>query len=272
MNPPGSSLPARTPADTMRLRVAHGSVRDTLGAIRNLEQLLKSVRVHPKDIAEIVPVSLEALPPMEAAIREVLSGIARQAPAAVTELDKLVWPRFTELRTTLATASGSKINARIRLQLEDVVSRSVQELDAARVLWELLEEACGAPRTEVDVAEALRTTLRKPKREEPVAPMLVGLVVDEAVELLASARFLGLLVTAAVAQLGSRAASAGLVVRVGAVPNGLVLAPGESAPESIAVQPIHQVRATIPCVDAATRLMAATVSRETDRLTIVWAR
>ena len=71
-------------------------------------------------------------------------------------------PRIDELDQALRDATTKVMNAKTRLTLEDVVSRCSFELDAARELLQLLEDAVFARRVRVDPRELVREAFTSP--------------------------------------------------------------------------------------------------------------
>lgn len=118
-------------------------MREALGAIRNLEQLLGSVRVGPKALSEVVPDARAACRELASATSELLNGLRPHLAEAkpVEQLAGFIEPRIDELESALARAAGGPINASARLTLESTVARVVADIDAARGLIELLETA-----------------------------------------------------------------------------------------------------------------------------------
>jgi hypothetical protein len=127
---------------------ARGTLREALGAVRNLAQLLHSLRVAPKSLAQVLPDVLEACTPMRASVQTLLAAVAEDAAVepARGALESFFDPRIAELEAALRDAMSRSLNAKSRLALEDVVAKCSFELGAARELLQLLENAlCERP-------------------------------------------------------------------------------------------------------------------------------
>lgn len=146
------------------LASARGSLRETLGALRNLAQLLHSLRVAPKSLSSVLPDVLDGCKPMRASAHAWLSALGddpRVMPAK-RELAAFFTPRIDELEAALRDAATRPMNAKTRLTLEDAVSKCSFELDAGRELLELLEHAVFARRVRLDPRELVREAFTSP--------------------------------------------------------------------------------------------------------------
>lgn len=153
-NPP-SSRPYL--ADNPSLVEARGTLRDALGALGNLDQLLRSLRVGPKAISAVLPDVLDSCGPAQLAVRELLTaaGTGLGSTVAVTELEHFFDPRFEELKDSIGGATKTSMQARHRLELERTVTRLWPELEAGRALVDLLEDALSAPGIRLKLRELL---------------------------------------------------------------------------------------------------------------------
>jgi hypothetical protein len=136
---------------------AQGRLRDALAGLRNLAQLLHSVRVGPRSIEDVLPDVHAAAASIEELTREVLAAVAKALPDsdAATALAEFVAPRASELERTLAAAVGKPVNAKARLALEHAVTRLLAELEGARELLGLLDEAAHGGRVRVRLVDLL---------------------------------------------------------------------------------------------------------------------
>jgi hypothetical protein len=135
-----------------------------LGALRNLSQLLHSLRVAPKSLLSVLPDVLEACAPMRTSADTWLVALApekRIAPARAA-LAAFFFPRIDALETALRDAASRPMNAKSRLALEDVVAKCSFELDAGRELLELLENAIYARSVRLDPRELVREAFTAP--------------------------------------------------------------------------------------------------------------
>jgi hypothetical protein len=146
-----------------RLSAASGVMRDTLGAIHNLQHLLGSVKVGPKALARVIPDVHASCVPMIAAARDLVLGASHSLSSAtsIKALGELVTSRMEELERTLAGASG-QLRASDRLKLEVAVAAGVRDLDGALELVELLVEASATGSVPVDVTDVIRESAVRP--------------------------------------------------------------------------------------------------------------
>jgi hypothetical protein len=174
--PPHAFRPA--PAEHERLEEARGRLRDALGGISNLDQLLHSVRVGPKALVTVLPDVLASCVDIRRAADELLGVFEHYlpSPAAPIALRSFVNPRVQELERELAAANERSMNAKHRLQLENVVDRVSQDLVAARWLIDLLDDALWSPAVRLDlhelVREASKTSVSAAESVESVAVTL----------------------------------------------------------------------------------------------------
>jgi hypothetical protein len=147
-----------------RLAAASGVMRDTVGAIHNLQHLLGSVKVGPKALARVIPDVHASCAPMMVAARDLVATAREKAQSAASagELAELVVVRMRELERALDIANASSLRASDRLNLESTVGRVVRDLDGALELVELLVEASATSRVPVDVTDVVRESANRP--------------------------------------------------------------------------------------------------------------
>lgn len=147
---------------------ARGALREALGAVRNLTQLLASLRVAPKAIERVLPDVLEACSPMRISVETLLTAVS-QHPAAEPARDALrefFDPRIQELEAALKTAMTRPLNAKARLALEDVVAKRTSDLGAGRELVQVLENAFWERPVRLVPEELVRESLSSPPGTE----------------------------------------------------------------------------------------------------------
>ncbi len=149
---------------TAALDIERGSLREYLGGLRNLAQLLHSLRVGSRPLSSVLPDVLSACDPLRHAMGEILAAAraSLQAEEAADELNAYVSPRIDEVITSLTGAMGRPLSVKMRLQLEASMSRLSQELDTARGLFELLVDAISGPAMRLDVLELARQSFAGP--------------------------------------------------------------------------------------------------------------
>ena len=131
------------PTSEAALSRARGSLRDALGGLSNLRQLLQSVKVGPKAISDVLGSVQSSCAAIPATVRTLVHSDKPNAneDTVVTELTSFIEPRAEKLQSALAKASKKPIYAANRLSLEKVVLEVLPELEAARELAELLDNA-----------------------------------------------------------------------------------------------------------------------------------
>jgi hypothetical protein len=160
-DPPSSHAFVR---GTAALDIERGSLRESLGSLRNLAQLLHSLRVGARPISTVLPGARDACPPLRHAMGEILAA-ARAALGETEAADRLndyVTPRIQELEAALADATDKPFNVKMRLLLEERVTRLSQELDTARSLFDLLAESLCGRAIRLDVLELSRQSFAGP--------------------------------------------------------------------------------------------------------------
>lgn len=148
---------------------ARGTLREALGAVRNLAQLLHSLRVAPKSLSQVLPDVLEACEPMRESMQILLAAIG-EGPTldpARAALEEFVNPRIGELEAALSVAMTRPLNARSRLALEEVVSNASFQLEGARALLQLLEDAICERNVRLDPRELVREAFTAPESSRP---------------------------------------------------------------------------------------------------------
>jgi hypothetical protein len=81
---------------------------------------------------------------------------------AAEQLKAYVTPRLEELETALTNASGKPLSVKMRLSLEERVTRLSQELDTARGLFDLLGDSIAGRPMRLDVLELSRQSFSGP--------------------------------------------------------------------------------------------------------------
>jgi len=259
--PPSSHLSAEGPqAD------ARGVFRDALGGLSNLRQLLHSIRVGPKALGAVLPDVHASCEPLGVSLEELLEAIASELPEprATDGLRTFVTPRLSELEKALATAMRSALNARNRLQLEEVVDRLSRELDTVRELVELLEDAIEGPTVRLSLLEIVRQAAAGPERagREGIRATLSS--TPEGLELLVNARVAMALLASGANLVAGGDAQAVPHVQIGKLPQGgcgLSVSREPEAGEALSLPRRWLIEPTLPCLEVAARLAGARLER-----------
>jgi hypothetical protein len=154
---------------------AHGSVRDGLAALRNLENLLKSPRIGPRALGQVVAEVRPGSRPLGDAFSLLIDIIGRRNGnlPLVSELTAFTQARVTRLDNALVHAVRSDMGAKARLTLEAEVGRLASELDALRRLVDLLDAATSLAPTELDLNAVATVALAKLAAPVPRPPRMV---------------------------------------------------------------------------------------------------
>ena len=149
---------------TAALETERGNLRESLGGLRNLAQLLHSLRVGSRPLSSVIPDARAACDPLRHAMGEILAAaqsVLGEAEAAGS-LKAYVTPRLGELEAALTQASEKPLSVKMRLSLEECVTRLSQELDTARGLFDLLGDSIAGRPMRLDVLELARQSFSGP--------------------------------------------------------------------------------------------------------------
>ncbi len=149
---------------TGALDIERGNLRESLGGLRNLAQLLHSLRVGSRPLSNMLPGARDACDPLRSAMGQILAA-ARTAlgeSSATSSLEEYVAPRIGELEAALTEAAQRPLSVKMRLSLEERVTRLSQELDMARILFDLLADSIAGSSMRLDVLELSRQSFAGP--------------------------------------------------------------------------------------------------------------
>jgi hypothetical protein len=149
---------------TAALDIERGKLRESLGGLRNLAQLLHSLRVGSRPLSNVLPAARDACDPLRHAMGEILAAVHSSLgeAAAADSLQAFVEPRLRELESALTDASDKPLSVKTRLSLEESVTRLSQELDTARGLFDLLADSITARPMRLDVLDLSRQSFGGP--------------------------------------------------------------------------------------------------------------
>jgi hypothetical protein len=253
-----------TPAEQETLETARGHLRDALGSVRNLAQLLHSVRVGPRAIAAVLPAVHGPCELIEGSVRTLLDVVAKRLPdrSATDELTAYVAPRAQELSRELALALDKPMNARLRLRLEEAITRLSRELDAARALVDLLDDSVRGSAVRLNLDEIVREAAKSPDPGNAAASITLSVEPNLRGEVLVIPR-----VAIALLGVGARlvAQSGELEPHLGALAPSLALqtleiraAPAQGETVSFSAPPV--IAPTLACATSAARVLGATLT------------
>jgi hypothetical protein len=160
-SPPSSLAFAR---ESAALVTERGNLRESLGGLRNLGQLLNSLRVGSRPLSSVLPASRDAVDPLRHSMGAIIAAVvgALGEQQATADLTAYVSPRLAELEAALAEAAERALNVKTRLSLEESVTRLSRELDSARHLFDLLCDAIAARPIHLEVLELARQSFSGP--------------------------------------------------------------------------------------------------------------
>lgn len=264
--PPTAGWPP--PVDP-RLDAARGSLRDTIGALQNLEQLLKSSRVGPRALGAVIPDVRASLDSLLGAERELLGAVRQRLPDAQAPngLEQFISPRVESLEGALLAAERQPLNAKHRLALERVVTASARELDVARGLVELLEQAVQGPTTRVDLLELVRGSSQAADQAAGATIAATLNAADKDIELVVNPRVAASLIAIGVRLVHARAqhvAPQVIVRRSKPAECSVTIDGGVRSGERFFVAKQLVIAPTAACAEAAAQLSGARLEQSAD--------
>lgn len=160
-DPPSSHSFARRP---VALDIERGALREGLGSLRNLAQLLHSLRVGSRPLSSVLPGARDGCEQLRQAMAAILSAVRTTLgdTDAADRLHEYVAPRLQELTTALTEASERPLSVKTRLSLEERVTRVSHELETARALFDLLADSIAGRPMLLDVLELARQSFAGP--------------------------------------------------------------------------------------------------------------
>jgi len=259
-----SDKPDEGPDPRARLEAARGDLRDALGSVRNLAQLLHSVRVGPRAIESVLPDVRDSCARIGALSRTVLDTVAGWLPERKAADELLAWmlPRAEALEAELARSSGKPVNAKTRLALEHAVTGLSRDLEAARALIDLLDDATRGNHVQLALADLLRTgAAARDDVERVEARAAPGLGREVTLNPRACSLVMGV-----GARLVSDAGRGKPLIRLESGPSGqqLVVESSGAAGDAVSLPTLPLVGPTLGCVEAAARACGARALWEPD--------
>jgi hypothetical protein len=248
-------------------------LRNALGGLKNLDQLLRSIRVGPKAVASVVPDVHASCSTMLTASNQLLDALGQKLAdrRPIEELKGFIDSRVRELERELAAARRKQMTAKNRLALEGVVTRLCREIDAARELIDLLEDAAWGPTVRVDLLELVRESMKAPGRDPdaaPTTPATLGLP-QERVDVYVNPRVAMGLLTIAVRLVVPDAATRPHI-ELSSQPPRVSIRSGPAEGERVVVPSRTLIAPTERCIEAAARLCGVGVERSAGVIELSW--
>lgn len=188
----------RPDVDQSRAEAYRGTVRDALGGLRNLEQLLGSLRVGPRALTSVLPDVCASCVPLAESIDGLAGLIASKLPGAgaiAQDIRRLTHQRLDGFASVLSAIEQQTLNARHRLRLEEAVSEATRDVESIVEIIDMLGEAGWGRVMPLRLSEVLREAYRSsdpPSSSQP-AVRLVLVNASEPGECLANPRALVLM-------------------------------------------------------------------------------
>src|SRR5260221_6560107 len=149
--------PIESSARLAPLSESRGIVRDALAAIGNLEHLLRSPRVGPRALAQVIPGLRGLCDPLLASVEQMLAQVRVSAElpveGACDELASFATTVCDRLRISLS--HNAAMDARSRLAFESSIVHAGAELNSVLQLLDLLIRATERSDTELHIDEVL---------------------------------------------------------------------------------------------------------------------
>lgn len=153
----------RPDREQLQVEAYRGTVRDALGGLRNLEQLLGSLRVGPRALLSVLPDIQACCSPLADAITGLSALVSTkliEASAVVSSLSLSTRASITTLEKSIESAGKSTFNAKSRLRLEQLVSATSRDIEGSFELIELLSEVAWGRTMPISLAEMAREAFR----------------------------------------------------------------------------------------------------------------
>ena len=278
MGSPTSSRDATPDSSTWPVR-PFGALRDALAVLRNLDQLLRSLRVGPKALATVLPEVHASCGVLLVSARALVDEVRVALPGGDGPLDTLwhfIEPRVHQLEHELAEAQKRPMSAKYRLGLQRTLVSLAGDLDAARALVDLLGNAVWGARVWLSPVELVNQSSQS---AEPILqrlpPLDSSLVVSgPGGELLVNARAALALVAIGVNWVAAEDSSATPVVSIvsGDTQCRIGIRQGGGFGEPLVVARWRIIEPTMACLAVAARAIDANIeSTEHGRaLAVTW--
>lgn len=255
----------------------HGALRDTLGAVTNLERLLSSRNVAPKAISQVLPDVQTCCRPLLAEVGGFCRELATKLdPAVILDLGSFIREQVERLDAATSVASKRQVNASVRLKLEREVVAVSRNLAGALPLTELLVGACQKQQPTIDLLELLRLSRSGDQPQTPGARVIQAGLFTEVDPLLvrANPRAMISLIGLCAAVLNVREAAAPVAVKLSLAPDGTAQTrlineqlPGKGF--RVLLPPV--VPPTAACIETAARGLGLDLLRTDESLCLSWS-
>jgi len=153
----------RPDVDQNRAETYRGTVRDALGGLRNLQQLLGSLRVGPRALSSVLPDVRSGCHALAEAIDGLSELVVAKLPDArqvADDVRQLVHTRLDALTQEIGSLEQQSLNAKNRLRLEEAVSSATRDVESVSDLVDVLGEVAWGRTMPLDISEVAREAFR----------------------------------------------------------------------------------------------------------------
>ncbi len=246
-------------------------MRDALSAVRNLEQLLRSINVGPKAIGKVLPDVHAACRPFVSEVRELLDAVGKHLDdtGCIHSLVDHMTPPVAELERALGVAMKKTMNAKGRLELEPVVSKAADELETALDVVGLLEESVAGRDLTVAISEIARECFEAPSEENAIG--VTATFEPTSCEVTVAPRAVIRLMRTCVSLVAEKSPNPSVFVGKRGSKCGFWVEPGAGG-DSASVNPVPLIASSAACADAAARAMGGRieVSEDGSTASVTW--
>lgn len=267
-----STGPAPGPASApgrRRVDDAQGVLRGALAALSNLENLLRSPRVGPRALHDVLPDLPHVLRPVPGAVAIIVEHLSAHdearapAEALLAHLEALT----TQITQALERAASTQLGARERLALEDEVGCAIAGLRTVDELLRLLRAATEAQATELDLHEVVEQAFTGSRRSGPPrrgAITAMAALPDGPFAVQASPQLVMPLIALAVAVVHQVSGATPSLVVVGRPRGALALVVSDRPVDgdALVLHPPELVPAAVACAEAAAHLAGGSFTLE----------
>jgi hypothetical protein len=227
------------------------------------------VRVGPKALKTVLPDVQASCGIVRGSLDRLVAALGARGVGVepLHALSSFVVPRVSELEQALAAARHKPMNAKNRLGLERLVGRVSRELDAARELLDVLEEASWGPPVRLNLLECVRESFEAGDTAEADTTLLRSATLraaPRAIEVYVKPRLaVGLIQTA----IGLIAPDVGHEVHITLDVDGAVgVHRGTGEGDRVTALARRVIEPTLVCIEAAAGLSGVNITGDGERL------
>ena len=274
---PPSWRPA--PGYDAKIEQARGSFRDAMGGLKNLDQLLRSLKVGPKALATVIPDVRAGCLTMRQSVVTLLDAVESRLSGdhdAVKRLRAFVMPTVDAVATVLDIEGP--VNARARLTLETSVRSHLDDLESARSLTDLLISSLWGISVRLELSDVVHQAFQLADQGDIAeGPELKATVAPPSgpIELLVNASAVVALLSIAVSVVAVSSESNVPHIQIHNDPGnnrGLIVTAEPGTGNQLTLTRQRLIDPTIPCIEEAAEAVGASLIRDVEdgRLSLLW--